>query len=102
MNQPGQSPAASREAAKPGSADRRATTTSHSDNPALQESAPESKTPVSPEHEKGGSQERTWGNHPADPNRMGADWNFPPGINPEDVRDPGSQTPGAPPVDNRS
>ncbi|MDX3893168.1 hypothetical protein [Pusillimonas sp.] len=35
-------------------------------------------------------QQRTVGNHPADPNRVGADWNLlPPGISDEDVRDPG-------------
>jgi len=35
-------------------------------------------------------QKRTVGNHPADPNRAGADWNLlPPGISDEDVRDPG-------------
>lgn len=37
------------------------------------------------------SQERTVGNHPADPNRMGADWNLlPPGISDKDAKDPGS------------
>ena len=36
-------------------------------------------------------QERTAGNHPADPNRMGADWNLlPPGISDDDVKDPGN------------
>lgn len=36
-------------------------------------------------------QERTVGNHPADPNRLGADWNLlPPGISDQDARDPGN------------
>lgn len=36
-------------------------------------------------------QERTVGNHPADPNRMGAKWNLlPPGISDEDARNPGA------------
>lgn len=35
-------------------------------------------------------QKRTAGNHPADPNRLGADWNLlPPGISDDDVRNPG-------------
>lgn len=35
-------------------------------------------------------QERTVGNHPADPNRIGAKWNLlPPGISDEDVKNPG-------------
>jgi len=41
------------------------------------------------------TQERTVGNHPADPNRMGADWNLlPPGISDKDVRDPGGMKEG--------
>lgn len=37
------------------------------------------------------TQERTVGNHPADPNRLGADWNLlPPGISDEDAKDPGN------------
>lgn len=43
-------------------------------------------------HEAGGrsAQKRTAGNHPADPNRMGADWNLlPSGISDQDLRDPG-------------
>jgi hypothetical protein len=45
--------------------------------------------------------ERTLGNHPADPNSINAK-TFPPGVDPKDAMDPGRQTPGAPPVDNRS
>ena len=43
-------------------------------------------------HEAGKQQaaDRTVGNHPADPNRVGAKWNLlPPGISDEDVKDPG-------------
>jgi hypothetical protein len=46
--------------------------------------------------------ERTLSDHPADPNRTGAGRQFPPGMDPEDVWDPGRATPNAPPVDNRS
>lgn len=45
--------------------------------------------------------DRTIGNHPVDAN-AGHSKTFPPGIDPKDARDPGRQTPGAPPVDNRS
>ena len=45
---------------------------------------------------------RTLNHRPDDPNRLGADSNFPPGVEPEVARDPGSMTPGAPKVDNRS
>jgi len=48
------------------------------------------------------SRERTLSGRPRDPNKLGADWQFPPGVDPEDAIDPGKQTPGAPPVDNRS
>jgi len=41
---------------------------------------------------------RTSGNHPVDPNSAAAKISFPPGVDPRDVRDPGRQTPGAPPV----
>ena len=41
---------------------------------------------------------RTAGNHPVDPNAAAAKASFPPGVDPRDVRDPGRQTPGAPPV----
>ena len=47
-------------------------------------------------------EDRTLSNRPQDPNRLGGNKNFPPGVDPEDARDPGNQTPGAPPVDNRS
>ena len=46
--------------------------------------------------------ERTLGGRPADPNRTGAGKQFPPGVKPEDVWDPGNATPDAPPVDNES
>ncbi|WP_397473423.1 hypothetical protein [Pusillimonas sp.] len=40
-------------------------------------------------------QKRTVGNRPADPNRMGADWNLlPPGISDEDAKDPGNMDTG--------
>ena len=41
-------------------------------------------------------------NVPIDPNSPLSKGSFPPGIKPEDALDPGRQTPGAPPVDNRS
>lgn len=47
-------------------------------------------------------QHRTLTNRPTDPNSLGADVNIPPGVKPEDAHDPGRQTPGAPPVVNRS
>ncbi|MCD0505182.1 hypothetical protein [Bordetella petrii] len=46
--------------------------------------------------------DRTLNDRPADPNRAGAGVRIPPGVDAEDVRDPGRQTPQAPPVDNRS
>lgn len=39
---------------------------------------------------------------PVDPNSPTTHINFPPGLEPEDAKDPGRATPGAPPVDNRS
>lgn len=39
---------------------------------------------------------------PVDPNSPTTNINFPPGLEPEDAKDPGRATPGAPPVDNRS
>lgn len=61
--------------------------------------ARETRTPdVQPKIEP----ERTLNHRPDDPNRAGADINFPPGVEPEVARDPGAQTPGAPKVDNRS
>jgi len=41
-------------------------------------------------------------NRPTDANRTGADVQVPPGVQPDDLHDPGSQTPDSPPVDNRS
>jgi len=46
--------------------------------------------------------DRTLNDKPADPNRAGAKVRIPPGVDAEDFRDPGRQTPDAPPVDNRS
>jgi len=45
---------------------------------------------------------RSLNNRPEDPNRLGADRTVPPGVEPEDLWDPGSRTPDAPDVDNRS
>ncbi|WP_086068064.1 glycosyltransferase family 2 protein [Bordetella genomosp. 8] len=44
---------------------------------------------------------RSLQNRPLDPNSS-AEKTFPPGVDAADVLDPGRQTPGAPPVDNRS
>ncbi|ANN68449.1 hypothetical protein [Bordetella bronchialis] len=44
---------------------------------------------------------RSLQNRPLDPNSA-AEKRFPPGVDAADVFDPGRQTPGAPPVDNRS
>lgn len=49
-----------------------------------------------------GDTDRTLDGRPADPNRAGAKIRIPPGVDAEDFRDPGRQTPNAPPVDNRS
>lgn len=49
-----------------------------------------------------GDTDRTLADRPADPNRAGAKVKIPPGVSSEDFLDPGNQTPGAPPVDNRS
>ncbi|GAA4322742.1 hypothetical protein GCM10023144_03000 [Pigmentiphaga soli] len=45
---------------------------------------------------------RTLGNHPGDPNSIGAGVDFPPGVDSRTAADPGNQTPGAPKVTNRS
>lgn len=44
---------------------------------------------------------RSLQNRPIDPNSS-TEKTFPPGVDARDVADPGRQTPGAPPVDNRS
>lgn len=49
-----------------------------------------------------GDTDRTLNNRPADPNRAGAKVRIPPGVDAQDLWDPGNQTPDAPPVDNRS
>ncbi|HYG42934.1 MAG TPA: hypothetical protein VEA17_08435 [Bordetella sp.] len=54
------------------------------------------------EHMRRRDTDRTLNDRPADPNRAGAKVRIPPGVDAEDFRDPGRQTPGAPPVDNRS
>ncbi|MEI2415618.1 hypothetical protein V8Z80_05495 [Orrella sp. JC864] len=46
--------------------------------------------------------DRSLAGRPIDPNSIPGKVKFPPGVEPEDVKDPGRQTPGAPPVDNRS
>ncbi|QEI07480.1 hypothetical protein FXN63_17765 [Pigmentiphaga aceris] len=45
---------------------------------------------------------RTLNNRPDDANRAGAGTTFPPGVDPEDARDPGRMTPESTKVDNRS
>ncbi|HEY9316691.1 MULTISPECIES: hypothetical protein [Achromobacter] len=59
-------------------------------------------TPAEAPHKPVPERERTLSDRPADPNRTGAGRQIPPGMDPEDVWDPGRATPGAPPVDNRS
>ncbi|MFW7340915.1 hypothetical protein V0R37_05145 [Pollutimonas sp. H1-120] len=46
--------------------------------------------------------QRSLVNAPVDPNSPTTRINFPPGVEPEDVSDPGRATPGAPPVQNQS
>lgn len=45
---------------------------------------------------------RSLNERPEDPNAAPAKIKLPPGVEPEEVRDPGRQTPEAPPVDNRT
>lgn len=59
-------------------------------------------TPVDESKSDKGQPPRTLGNRPVDPNAMNQKPRVPPGVDPDDVWDPGSSTPGAPPVDNRS
>lgn len=47
-------------------------------------------------------QNRSLNKRPIDANSLPAKGRFPPGVDAEDVADPGRQTPDAPPVDNRS
>lgn len=54
------------------------------------------------EKDKHGDHRNTLLNRPVDANQTGVDVQVPPGVKPNDMHDPGSQTPGAPPVDNRS
>jgi len=54
------------------------------------------------QQEKHGDKRNTLLNRPVDANQTGVDVQIPPGVDPNDMHDPGSQTPGAPPVDNRS
>lgn len=69
-------------------------------DPARTTGASRESTPS--EKEKHGSKRNTLLNRPVDANQMGVDIQIPPGVEPNDLHDPGSQTPGAPPVDNRS
>lgn len=46
--------------------------------------------------------ERSIAGRPLDPNNATSKLKFPPGVEPEEVKDPGRQTPDSPPVDNRS
>jgi hypothetical protein len=48
------------------------------------------------------SADRSLDDRPKDPNAWTNKGHFPPGVDEQDVRDPGSQTPGATTVDNRS
>ncbi len=63
--------------------------------------APDPKSPPA-RHDTAKEEGRTLGNHPVDPNAWTSKVNIPPGISAEDAIDPGSATPGAAPVDNRS
>lgn len=45
---------------------------------------------------------RTLNDRPVDPNSATEKIELPPGVEPEEVRDPGRQTPKAPPVENRT
>ncbi|GGX11734.1 hypothetical protein GCM10007242_17380 [Pigmentiphaga litoralis] len=49
-----------------------------------------------------GKDARTIGNHPTDPNALGAKANFPPGVSAEEAHDPGNQVKSGPKVENRS
>lgn len=46
--------------------------------------------------------DRTLGNRPGDPNAANQKVRVPPGVDADEVWDPGSQSPDAPPVDNRT
>jgi len=65
-------------------------------------SAPQDRRERENERMRRQDTDRTLDGRPADPNRAGAKIRIPPGVDAEDVRDPGRQTPDAPPVDNRS
>lgn len=61
-------------------------------------------TPQSPAQSGDGEKEadRSLAGRPVDPNNATSKLKFPPGVEPEEAKDPGRQTPKAPPVDNRS
>jgi len=69
-----------------------------------EERGPDSRQPgTETEANREKETERSLINRPVDPNSLPAKApNVPPGVPAEDVKDPGNQTPGAPPVDNRS
>jgi len=59
------------------------------------------RTPGKPKDGEG-KDARTIGNHPTDPNALGAKANFPPGVSAEEAHDPGNAVPSGPKVENRS
>lgn len=64
---------------------------------------PVASTPADPAAGREDKPARTLGNRPIDPNAVNQKHGkVPPGVEPDEVWDPGSNTPGAPPVDNRS
>jgi len=62
-------------------------------------SRPDPTDPTEPDHS---GDTRSVANRPVDPNSITRKVKVPPGVHPDEVWDPGNQTPGAPPVDNRS
>ncbi len=64
---------------------------------------PAEATPVDESQSGKDKPARTLGGRPVDPNAVNQKHGrVPPGVKPDEVWDPGSNTPGAPPVDNRS
>ena len=62
----------------------------------------DSKTPEPDRAPSPPTPPRTLNNRPDDANRAGAGTTFPPGVDPDDARDPGRMTPESTKVDNRS
>jgi len=62
----------------------------------------DSKTPEPDRAPSAPTPARTLNNRPDDANRAGAGTTFPPGVDPDDARDPGRMTPESTKVDNRS